>query len=143
MSYACECEYNYIIGGGTRGTLGHMPHKINQRCSYRNLATKLVFHNRNVFLLVNCAPTTLNEFSCSCSYIANCWICSSILHYGKIFGKIIIYSTCCCIQTLHQYDDPAIILICTRCINPWTTGASVTPDWINICCSVVRIFAVL
>ena len=52
---------------------------------------------------------------------------------------LIFYSTHCCIHTIHEYGGPASVFLCTHCINPWTTGASVTPDWINICNFVVRL----
>ena len=52
---------SFSIGGGTRGALGALtPTKFVS--AHRNL----VFNNRKVSLLVNCAPTTLSEFSRPC-----------------------------------------------------------------------------
>ena len=55
----------------------------------------------------------------------------NIFHYN--------YSNFCYGFGFYQYDDFTIVFLWTHRINPWTTGASVTPDWINICNSVVRI----
>ena len=59
------------------------------------------------------------------------------------FNTFMYCSTCNCDHTYLHYDAPASVLLCTYCINPWTTGASVAPDWINICDFVVRLLVVV